>query len=157
MAVAGERIDIGIRRHFTDGARHPYDAVEWERRDSRISDYRTGEVAFEQLGVEVPTTWSMNATNILAQKYFRGTLGTPERETSLRQVVDRVVDTITAWGMKDGYFADDGRGGRLQRRAEAPHRQPEGGLQLPGVVQHRREGRARSRPRPASSSPSRTR
>ncbi|HMC41581.1 MAG TPA: LAGLIDADG family homing endonuclease, partial [Acidimicrobiales bacterium] len=64
-------------------------------------------MAFEQLGVEVPARWSVNATNILAQKYFRGTLGTPEREASLRQVVDRVADTITAWGVKDGYFVDD--------------------------------------------------
>ena len=106
MAVAEERLEIGIRRRFTEEGRHPYDQVTWERRDSRISDYRTGAVAFEQLDVEVPSTWSMNATNILAQKYFRGTLGTPEREWSLRQVVDRVVDTITAWGVKDGYFAD---------------------------------------------------
>src|ERR1700733_7882912 len=107
MAVTGERIDIGIRRHFTEEGRRPYEMFEWERRDSRISDYRTGEVAFEQLGVEVPLTWSMNATNILAQKYFRGTLGLPEREVSLRQVIDRVVDTITAWGLKDGYFVDE--------------------------------------------------
>ncbi len=107
MAVADERVDIGVRRHFTKPGRHPYDAVEWERRDAIISDYRTGEVAFEQLAVEVPKTWSMNATNILAQKYFRGALGSPERESSLRQVVDRVVDTITAWGVRDGYFADD--------------------------------------------------
>src|ERR1700691_4507477 len=106
MAVAEERLGIGIRRHFTEEGKHPYDQVTWERRDSRISDYRTGAVAFEQLGVEVPVTWSMNATNILAQKYFRGTLGTPERETSLRQVIDRVVDSITAWGVKDGYFVD---------------------------------------------------
>jgi len=106
MAVAGERLGIGIRRYFTEDGEHPYGRVAWERRDSRISDYRTGAVAFEQLDVEVPTTWSMNATNILAQKYFRGTLGTPERETSLRQVIDRVVDTVTAWGTKDGYFVD---------------------------------------------------
>ena len=106
MAVAEERLEIGIRRHFTVEGEHPYDQVTWERRDSRISDYRTGEVAFEQLDVEVPSTWSMNATNILAQKYFRGTLGTPEREWSLRQVIDRVVDTITGWGIKGGYFAD---------------------------------------------------
>src|SRR5581483_7570399 len=99
-------LGIGIRRYFTDEGTHPYDQVTWQRRDSRISDYRTGEVAFEQLGVEVPSTWSMNATNILAQKYFRGTLGTPERESSLKQVADRVVDTITGWGIKDGYFAD---------------------------------------------------
>ncbi len=107
MAVADERVEIGVQRHFTEPGRHPYDAVEWERRDSIISDYRTGEVAFEQLAVEVPKTWSMNATNILAQKYFRGSLGSPERENSLRQVVDRVVDTITAWGARDGYFAGD--------------------------------------------------
>jgi ribonucleoside-diphosphate reductase alpha chain len=106
MAVAEERLGIGIRRHFTEEGKHPYDQVTWERRDSRISDYRTGAIAFEQLDVEVPTTWSMNATNILAQKYFRGTLGTVERETSLRQVINRVVDTITTWGTKDGYFVD---------------------------------------------------
>jgi len=106
MAVAGERLGIGIRRHFTSESRHPYDEVEWERRESRITDYRTGAVAFEQIGVEVPSTWSVNATNILAQKYFRGTLGSPGRETSLREVVDRVVDTITTWGLKDGYFLD---------------------------------------------------
>ncbi|MGD0084203.1 MAG: LAGLIDADG family homing endonuclease [Acidimicrobiales bacterium] len=106
MAVAGERLGIGICRYFTEEGKHPYDQVIWERRDSRISDYRTGAVAFEQLDVEVPATWSMNATNILAQKYFRGTLGTAQRETSLRQVIDRVVDTITAWGIRDGYFVD---------------------------------------------------
>jgi ribonucleoside-diphosphate reductase alpha chain len=106
MAIAGERLGIGISRHFTTEGGDPYDTVTWERRDARISDYRTGAVAFEQLGVEVPGQWSVNATNILAQKYFRGTLGTPERETSLRQVVDRVVDTITNWGIADGYFED---------------------------------------------------
>ena len=106
MAVAEERLGIGISRHFTSEARHPYDEVVWELRDSRISDYRTGAVAFEQPGVEVPSTWSINATNILAQKYFRGTVGAPGRESSLRQVVDRVVDTITTWGLKDGYFVD---------------------------------------------------
>ncbi|MDE3085936.1 MAG: vitamin B12-dependent ribonucleotide reductase, partial [Acidobacteriota bacterium] len=98
---------MGIRRHFTTEGVHPYDELAWDRRDARISDYRTGEVAFEQLGVEVPAGWSLNATNILAQKYFRGTPGTPEREWSLKQVIDRVVDTITAWGVKDGYFVDD--------------------------------------------------
>ncbi len=106
MAIAPQRTAIGIRRHFTTEGVHPYDEVEWERRDSRITDYRDGSVAFEQLDVEVPTTWSLNATNILAQKYFRGTPGTAERETSLKQVADRVVDTITDWGMKDGYFED---------------------------------------------------
>ncbi|MBO0732341.1 MAG: vitamin B12-dependent ribonucleotide reductase, partial [Acidimicrobiaceae bacterium] len=104
MAIASERTGIGIRRHFTVGGRDPYDAVVWERRLARITNYATGAVAFEQPDVEVPASWSLNATNILAQKYFRGTLGTPEREWSLKQVADRVVDTITAWGHKDGYF-----------------------------------------------------
>ncbi|MEY2473329.1 MAG: ribonucleoside-diphosphate reductase alpha chain [Actinomycetota bacterium] len=107
MAIAPEQLGIGIRRTFTTPGVHPYDTVVWERRDARISNWKTGEVAFEQLGVEVPSTWSLNATNILAQKYFRGTVGTPEREWSLKQVVDRIVDTITEWGRKDGYFVDD--------------------------------------------------
>ncbi|HWH36002.1 MAG TPA: vitamin B12-dependent ribonucleotide reductase [Acidimicrobiales bacterium] len=98
---------IGLRRHFTTAGVHPYDQVSWARRTSRITNYRDGSVAFEQPDVEVPTSWSLNATNILAQKYFRGAPGTPERETSLRQVADRVVDTITAWGRRDGYFADE--------------------------------------------------
>ncbi len=97
---------IGLRRCFTAPGVHPYDQVPWERRDSRITNYRDGTVAFEQREVEVPVAWSLNATNILAQKYFRGIPGTPERETSLRQVADRVVDTIAGWGVKDGYFAD---------------------------------------------------
>ena len=104
MAIAPQRQGIGIKRHFTTAGVDPFDTVVWELRDSRITNYRDGAVAFEQLGVEVPSTWSVNATNILAQKYFRGTLGTDERETSLKQVANRVVDTITEWGMKDGYF-----------------------------------------------------
>jgi ribonucleoside-diphosphate reductase alpha chain len=106
MAMAPEQTAIGIRRHFTTEGVHPYDMVEWERRDARITNYRDGSVAFEQTDVEFPVSWSLNATNIVAQKYFRGTLGTPERETSLRQVIDRVADTITDWGTRDGYFAD---------------------------------------------------
>jgi ribonucleoside-diphosphate reductase alpha chain len=107
MAIAPQRSEIGIRRHFTTEGVHPYDEVRWERRDARITNYRDGTVAFEQLGVEVPESWSVNATNILSQKYFRGTLNTDERESSLKQVADRVADTITAWGLKDGYFVDD--------------------------------------------------
>src|SRR4051812_42838461 len=106
MSIAPERMGIGIRRHFTTEGVHPYDEVTWERRDARITNYRDGSVAFEQLGVEVPASWSLNATNILAQKYFRGPLDGPGRESSLRQVVDRVVDTIRTWGEKEGYFLD---------------------------------------------------
>ncbi|MEY3482362.1 MAG: hypothetical protein RLZ40_405 [Actinomycetota bacterium] len=107
MSIAPERLSIGIRRHFTQPNVHPYDTITWEKRDARISNWKTGSVAFEQLGVEFPESWSLNATNIVAQKYFRGTLGTPERETSLRQVIDRVADTITNWGIQGGYFVDD--------------------------------------------------
>ncbi|MGC1419146.1 MAG: vitamin B12-dependent ribonucleotide reductase [Acidimicrobiales bacterium] len=107
MAIAPQRLGIGLRRFFTTQDRHPYDEVIWDRRDARISNFRDGTVAFEQLNVEVPATWSFNATNILAQKYFRGTLGTPERETSLKQVVDRIVNTITAWGIDANYFVDE--------------------------------------------------
>ncbi len=106
MALATEQTGIGLRRYFTTPGTHPYETVTWERRDARITNWATGAVAFEQLGVEVPSGWSVNATNILAQKYFRGTLGTPEREWSLKQVADRVVGAIVEWGEKDGYFTD---------------------------------------------------
>ncbi|MCU1498477.1 MAG: ribonucleoside-diphosphate reductase class [Acidimicrobiales bacterium] len=107
MAMAPEQTGIDIRRTFTTEGVHPYDEVTWERRDARITNFRDGSVAFEQIDVEFPTTWSLNATNIVAQKYFRGTLGTPERETSLKQVIDRVADTVTTWGTEGGYFVDD--------------------------------------------------
>ncbi len=107
MAIAPQQLGIGIERRFTRPGVDPYDTVEWERRDSRIQNFKDGGDAFFQPGVEFPTTWSLNATNIVAQKYFRGTLGTPEREWSLRQVIDRVVDTIADWGTKDGYFVDE--------------------------------------------------
>ena len=106
MALIENHPTIGLRRHFTVAGVHPYDAIEWERRDARLIDWRDGSVAFEQLGVEFPAHWSQNASNIVTQKYFRGQLGTPGRESSLRQLVDRVVDTIADWGVRDGYFAD---------------------------------------------------
>ncbi len=106
MSLAPERLTIGLRRLFTSPGVDPYDELVWERRDARITNWKDGSVAFEQRDVEFPVTWSVNATNIVAQKYFRGTLGTPERESSLRQVIDRVVGTITTWGHEGGYFAD---------------------------------------------------
>ncbi|MCU1390858.1 MAG: ribonucleoside-diphosphate reductase class [Ilumatobacteraceae bacterium] len=107
MSLAPERLSIGIRRHFTNPGVHPFDQVVWERRDARISNWKDGTVAFEQIGVEFPVGWSLNATNIVAQKYFRGSLGTDGREQSLRQVISRVVDTITTWGVEGGYFVDE--------------------------------------------------
>ena len=106
MSLAPDRLSIGIGRFFTTPGVHPYDEVTWEKRDSRISNWKDGTVAFEQLGVEFPVSWSLNSTNIVAQKYFRGTPGTPEREHSMRQVIDRVADTITTWGVEGGYFVD---------------------------------------------------
>ena len=106
MSLAPERLTIGITRKFTTPGTHPYDLVAWEKRDARINNWKDGTVAFEQLGVEFPVSWSLNATNIVAQKYFRGTPGTAERETSLKQVIDRVADTIANWGIEGGYFAD---------------------------------------------------
>jgi ribonucleoside-diphosphate reductase alpha chain len=100
------RKGLQVRRLFTTKGTHPYDELTWDRRDAVITNWRDGTVAFEQRDLEFPSTWSQNATNIVAQKYFRGPLGTPQRERSVRQMVDRVAGTITGWGLEDGYFAD---------------------------------------------------
>jgi ribonucleoside-diphosphate reductase alpha chain len=104
---AGGRQGIRLERFFTRPGVHPYDELEWELRDAVLTNWRDGSVSFEQRGVEFPKSWSMMATQIVSQKYFRGTLGTPEREHSVRQMVDRVADTITGWGIDGGYFADE--------------------------------------------------
>src|SRR5438105_2692002 len=98
---------VTLRRFFTKDGTHPFDEVEWETRDAVIPNFKEGGNAFEQRAVEFPAGWSQNATNIVAQKYFRGHLGSPQRESSVRQLVSRVVDTIRGWGTKDGYFASD--------------------------------------------------
>jgi ribonucleoside-diphosphate reductase alpha chain len=98
------RHGLTFKRYFTTEGRHPFDDVEWETRDAVIPNYKEGGNAFEQPEVEFPKSWSQNATNIVAQKYFRGTLGTPQRESSVRQLASRVVDTIRGWGEKNGYF-----------------------------------------------------
>jgi ribonucleoside-diphosphate reductase alpha chain len=99
VADGGLRID----RRFTSPDVHPFDEIEWETRDAIIGD--PAAPAFEQRDVEFPASWSQNATNIVAQKYFRGPLGTPERERSVRQMIGRVAGTIAAWGRDGGYFA----------------------------------------------------
>ncbi|MEO8476627.1 MAG: vitamin B12-dependent ribonucleotide reductase [Actinomycetota bacterium] len=99
------RDGLTFKRYFTTEGRHPFDDVEWEIRDAVIPNYKEGGNAFEQRDVEFPVTWSQNATNIVAQKYFRGTLDTPQRESSVRQLASRVVDTIRGWGDSHGYFA----------------------------------------------------
>ena len=107
-AAASRRARTGLsgltfRRLFTDGVTPPFDALEWELRTAAITNEK-GEVFFEQKDVEVPKAWSMTATNIVAQKYFSGKLGTPQRERSVKQLIGRVVDTITGFGQKNGYF-----------------------------------------------------
>ncbi|HVA29669.1 MAG TPA: vitamin B12-dependent ribonucleotide reductase [Gaiellaceae bacterium] len=102
--VVDEAARLGVRRFFTIPGRDPFDEIEWEQRDALIPG-RNGP-AFEQRGVEFPKFWSQTATNIVAQKYFRGRLSSPERESSVKQMVGRVVDTAVAWGTQGGYFAD---------------------------------------------------
>jgi ribonucleoside-diphosphate reductase alpha chain len=94
---------LSVRRFFTTPGEHPFDQVEWELRDARIG--HGDKISFEQRGVEFPRTWSQNATNIVAQKYFRGQLGSPAREHSVKQMIDRVAGTIAGWGHERGYFA----------------------------------------------------
>ena len=107
-----------VNRYFTTAGVDPADELAWELRAAGISG-EDGKSVFNQSNVEVPKAWSMLATNVVASKYFRGTPGTPERETSVRKLVARVVDTITAWGRKDGYFATDAD--RLTFHAELTH------------------------------------
>jgi ribonucleoside-diphosphate reductase alpha chain len=96
---------LSIRRYFTTPGEHSFDTVEWELRDARIG--HGDKVSFEQSDVEFPKTWSQNATNIVAQKYFRGQLGSPAREHSVKQMIGRVAGTIAGWGRERGYFATD--------------------------------------------------
>jgi ribonucleoside-diphosphate reductase alpha chain len=96
-----------VRRIHTTAGVHPYDQVAWERRDVVMTNWRDGSINFEQRGVEFPDFWSVNAGNIVTTKYFRGAVGTPQREWSLKQLVDRVVHVYTATGREHGYFASD--------------------------------------------------
>src|ERR1700741_237017 len=96
-------VALAIERYFTDPGTRPFDAVEWERRDARIG--HGDKISFEQRYVEFPKSWSQNATNIVAKKYFRGQLGSPAREHSVKQMIGRVAGTITRWGSDGGYFA----------------------------------------------------
>jgi ribonucleoside-diphosphate reductase alpha chain len=101
---APEKGGLRFARRFTEEGVDPFDAVEWETRDAVIADEK-GSVVFEQKGVEVPKAWSQTATNVVVSKYFRGQLGRPERETSVRQLIGRVAETLGRWGREGGYFA----------------------------------------------------
>jgi ribonucleoside-diphosphate reductase alpha chain len=108
---------LRIPRRFTTSGVHPFDAIEWELREARIG--QGDNVAFEQSDVEFPVTWSQNATNIVAQKYFRGQLDSPARERSVKQMIGRVAGTIAGWGRERGYFATDEDGDAFE--AELTH------------------------------------
>ncbi len=105
VTPAGKGKGLKLRRFFTTPGVNPYSTVQWETRDAVIAGPE-GE-SFRQEGVEFPSFWSQNATNIVAQKYFRGPLGSPRRERSLRQLIDRVVGTLSSWGWNSGYFASE--------------------------------------------------
>ncbi|WP_033293380.1 vitamin B12-dependent ribonucleotide reductase [Amycolatopsis jejuensis] len=96
---------LTVRRVFTTEGTHPYDEVAWEKRDVVMTNWRDGSVNFEQRGVEFPQFWSVNATNIVTSKYFRGAVGSPQRENSLKQLIDRVVKTYVKAAGQHGYFA----------------------------------------------------
>ena len=100
-----DRKGLRIERVWTKPGVHPYDEVTWERRDVVMTNWRDGSINFEQRGVEFPDFWSINASNIVTTKYFRGAVGTPQREWSLKQLIDRVVKTYRAAGEEHGYFA----------------------------------------------------
>src|SRR5579863_4144850 len=104
-AVVREDASLAVRRYFTIPGRDPFDEIEWETRDAFIPGKE--KPVFDQKAVEFPKFWSQTATNIVAQKYFRGRMSSPERERSVRQMIGRVVTTIGGWGRRDGYFAND--------------------------------------------------
>ncbi|MFJ6197109.1 vitamin B12-dependent ribonucleotide reductase [Micromonospora sp. NPDC092111] len=101
----GATTGLKVQRVWTTEGVHPYDEVAWERRDVVMTNWRDGSINFEQRGVEFPESWSVNAANIVTTKYFRGAVGTPEREWSLKQLIDRVVSTYRKAGEEHGYFA----------------------------------------------------
>lgn len=103
-AEASSPAGLTIERRYTEPGVHPFDRVEWDVRDAVIANEK-GETVFEQHGVEVPKAWSQTATNVVVSKYFRGQLGTPERESSARQLISRVADRIADWGREGGYFS----------------------------------------------------
>jgi ribonucleoside-diphosphate reductase alpha chain len=112
------KVGLEFQRHFTDGKMSPFDAVEWEQRTALIGNEK-GQVIFRQENVEVPKSWSMTATNIVASKYFHGKPNTPQREGSVRQLIARVVDSIVMWGEKGNYF--DSNASRDAFRDELTH------------------------------------
>src|ERR1700748_3719673 len=102
------RQGLRVSRVYTTEGVHPYDEVTWEPRDVVMTNWRDGSGNFEQRGVDFPDLWSVHAAKIVTSKYFRGAVGTPQRESSLRQLIDRVVRSYAAAGRQNGYFATPG-------------------------------------------------
>lgn len=102
-----QAVSLELSRKFTKTNEKAYDLIKWAKRDSILENPMTKERVFEQLGVEFPETWSLNAINIVSQKYFTGTPGSPDREASLKQLIDRVADTITRQGVQENYFGSE--------------------------------------------------
>src|SRR3954470_4403115 len=115
--VADEANTLAVDRYFTVPGRDPFDEVEWEIRDAFIPG--KDKPAFEQKDVEFPKVWSQTATNIVAQKYFRGKMGSPERATTDKQMIGRIVDTIGGWGRAGGYFADEAEADTFEAELKA--------------------------------------
>jgi ribonucleoside-diphosphate reductase alpha chain len=118
QASGDARARLALRRYFTTPGTHPYDEVAWERRSASIQA-EGGQAVFEQNDLDFPKDWSQLATNVVASKYFRGQLGSPRRESSVRQLIDRVVLTLRQWGDEEGYFADPTEGDTFE--AELTH------------------------------------
>ena len=133
---------LTFERRWTRPGVHPYDEIAWELRERRPSPTSRARSSSSRRTSRSPAFWSQLATNVVVSKYFRGHVGTPERETSVRQLIDRVVNTIAAWAETQRYFATDEDLRRLQGRADPPARPPEDGLQLARLVQRRHRGEA---------------
>ena len=127
---------LQVERRFTQPGVDPYDTVEWDTREAAITNEH-GKVVFEQKDLEFPKSWSALATNVVASKYFRGPLGTPEREYSVKQMIGRVADTITQWGRKDALLRDRCGRRHLPRRADRHPAQAARRVQQPRLVQRR--------------------
>ena len=139
-SVLDEEASVAPRRYFTIPGRDPFDEIEWETRDALIPG-KNGP-AFEQRDVEFPKFWSQTATNIVAQKYFRGRMASPERERSVKQMIGRVADTITGWGIQGGYFATDEEAETFQAELKAILVNQVASFNSPGLVQRRLRGGA---------------
>ena len=107
MREGRESPSIGFSRRLTNGESNPFTLVQWEKRDVTITNWQDDSIVFEQRDVEFPTDWSINASNIVTQKYFWGALDTEQREKSLKDLLNRVVNQIINWGDEGGYFASN--------------------------------------------------